>query len=369
MRVWAAIATALETRGAAALVTVVASRGSAPRDAGTRMVVHPNGTFTGTIGGGTLEWRAIAEAQAMSAAIAPASPAPAAASPVPASRFRLLPFALGPELGQCCGGHVRLAVEVFDRSRAGEVAALAAREAVGPFATRGRIDEAGIRREIVEAAGDSTGAAGHGPAAAVDGDVLAERFGESPRTLLLFGAGHVGRALVLALAPLPFRVIWVDPRPEAFPQAVPGNVSLVRPVDPVAMLRRAPDGAFVLATTHSHALDLAVVDGALAEARFSYVGVIGSATKRARFESRLAALGHSAEAIGGLVCPIGATGPTSKLPAVIAAATAVELIVRDEAERAGVAPVRAAAAVGAGTDAGRAGETAPKLAAGGGRGA
>lgn len=314
MLVWGAIAKRLEASGAAALVTVLDSKGSAPRDAGARMVVFEDGGFTGTIGGGTLEWRAVAMAQARLAGAGPDRGA-----------VRLVPFALGPELGQCCGGHVTLALETFGPADHAEVADLAAREAAGRFATK-RTLATGGRREIVEPADTAS-------ARLVDG-VITEWFGEDRRTLMLFGAGHVGRALVLALAPLPFRVVWIDPRPAAFPKAVPPHTSLIRPPDPVATLAEAPDGAFVLVMTHSHALDLEIVDAALRAARFPYVGVIGSATKRARFAKRLTEMGHDDRSVGRLVCPIGATGPRSKLPAVIAAATTVELIVADEAARA-----------------------------------
>jgi xanthine dehydrogenase accessory factor len=157
-----------------------------------------------------------------------------------------------------------------------------------------------------------------------------ERYGEPMRTLLLFGAGHVGRALVLALSALPFRIIWVDARPDAFPGAVPANVTLVRPADPVAVLASAAAGGFVLIMTHSHELDLALCDAALRAERFPYVGVIGSETKAARFRRRLVEAGIAQASVDQLVCPIGALGPKSKLPAVIAAATVVELLVKDE---------------------------------------
>ncbi|MEJ1156937.1 xanthine dehydrogenase accessory protein XdhC [Prosthecomicrobium sp. N25] len=322
MLAWSTLSKGLETRGRAALVTVLRPKGSTPREAGARMVVFADGAFSGTIGGGMLEYRVIEAARAM---LATRDTSPAA--------FTLLPYALGPELGQCCGGRVEVAVELFGRDRLAEVAALAALEAAGPFRTVGTIGPDGVRRRIAGPA--------DGPGAALVGGELHEAFGEAARVLYLFGAGHVGRALVLALAPLAFRVVWVDARPDAFPPAVPRTVTLVRPDDPVAALAGAPDGAFVLVMTHDHALDLAIVDAALRDQRFAHVGVIGSATKRARFESRLAALGHGRAAIERLVCPIGATGPASKDPAVIAAATAVELIVADETARAASAPAGA----------------------------
>ena len=123
-----------------------------------------------------------------------------------------------------------------------------------------------------------------------------EAFGEAATPVYLFGAGHVGRALALALAPLPFTVRWIDPRPDEFPKLAPANVTMVAAADPPAELEAAPDGALVLAITHSHPLDLAVVAAALRQDRFAYVGMIGSATKRARFASQFARGGRRGRA-------------------------------------------------------------------------
>ncbi len=285
MKTWALILRALESHSRCALVSVVKTEGSAPRDAGARLVVTPEG-FHGTIGGGTLEWRAIAEAQSLldrGAAV------------------KLASHALGPDMGQCCGGRVQLATEIFDAASLAAVRDLAAREAQGRFTMRGRI-------------------------ASLD---IMESFGEDNRRLYLFGAGHVGKALVLALAPLPFDVQWVDARPGAFPRAVPQNVTLAASAD----LAEAPDGSLVYVMTHSHALDLAVTDSALRNPRIAHVGLIGSATKRARFVKRLREA-HVAEArIEGLICPIGVSGICSKEPAMIAAATVAQLLVLDEGLR------------------------------------
>ena len=169
-------------------------------------------------------------------------------------------FALGPELGQCCGGQVDLLVEVFaaDRARRGRRASRRARPP-GAFATA-RHD---LRRTGVERGPSPTMPfrRARRPARAA---CSREGFGDDRRPLILFGAGHVGRALVLALAPLPFAVTWVDPRPDAFPAYVPANVTLRRLDDPAEALSPAPAGSFVLVMTHSHPLDLALVHAALA---------------------------------------------------------------------------------------------------------
>ncbi len=193
MKIWGQILAALQRDRRCALVSVVATLGSAPRDEGACMLVTADG-YHGTIGGGALEWRAIATAQAMLAK-GPGS--------------RRTSHALGPELGQCCGGRVELLTECFDRSS---------------IAT--------IRERM-----------------------SAEQ--ESPRRVYLFGAGHVGRALVLALAPFAFDIIWIDPRASAFPGASPRNVTAIAPADPLGLLSAAPPASLVFIMTHSHALDLA----------------------------------------------------------------------------------------------------------------
>jgi xanthine dehydrogenase accessory factor len=314
MQVWSRILEAIDRHGRAAMVTVAATRGSVPREAGARMVVHPDGAFSGTIGGGTLEWRAIAMAQAMLNRTA-------------GRRAEVKPFILGPDMGQCCGGQVELLFEEINAGERPQVADFARREAAGTFVTTGRITDGGVARRVSDAAGFQ-------PGASLSNGVIVEGFGDEQRPLLLFGAGHVGRALVLAMAPLPFAITWVDPRPDAFPAHVPANVSLRRPDDAVSAFDDAAAGSFVLVMTHSHQLDLALVARALADERFPYVGLIGSKSKRARFEKRMAAAGIDRARIASLVCPIGVDGIKSKLPATIAAATAAQLIIRDEALRA-----------------------------------
>ena len=267
------------------MVSVIRTAGSAPRDAGARMIVTPDG-FHGTIGGGALEWRALAEAQALLDR---------------GATVKLTTHALGPDLGQCCGGRADLATEVFDRTSHAAVRGFAAREAHGSFTL--------TRHNNTMS------------------------FGEERRRLYLYGAGHVGRALVLALAPLPFEVMWIDPRPDAFPRAVPRNVTLAANAD----LAEAPGGSLVFIMSHSHALDLAITDAALRSPRVAHAGLIGSASKRARFQTRLRQAGVPEHRIAGLICPIGIAGIHSKEPAAIAAATAAQVLALDEAIRLGTA--------------------------------
>ncbi|MFO7308851.1 MAG: xanthine dehydrogenase accessory protein XdhC [Pseudomonadota bacterium] len=305
MPVWRTLRDFVQDHGGAALVTLAEVRGSAPREVGARMVVRPDGAFHGTIGGGRLEWEALAEARRAMAAGRRA--------------LTRLDLALGPDLGQCCGGRVTVHVEVFGPEDADELVVLAAAEQEGRFSVVAMPDRTGrVLRRI----------GGQAPAGA-----WREHYGEAATPVLLFGAGHVGRALVLALAPLPFAVRWLDARPDAFPPHIPANATAAVFADPQKELAAAPAGAFVLVMTHDHALDLAVVSAALRRPDIPYIGLIGSETKRARFVGQLARAGLEETDIARLVCPIGIAGITGKSPAIIAAATAADLLLRSEVLR------------------------------------
>lgn len=317
MNTWETIGRALRDERSCALVSIVEARGSAPREAGARMVVLENGSFAGTIGGGELEWQAIARARdALAKGEAGGDPAP-----VGLSRM-----ALGPDLGQCCGGSVRVLVEVFTPGRSAEVQALAETEKAGPFATEGRIGEWRVERTILE----RKPRGGDDSLLATDGRLL-ERFGTRKQALALVGAGHVGRALIVALAPLDFHVVWIDPREDAFSSIVPGDVHVVATAAPAAALDAVPDGAFVLVMSHSHALDFDVVLAALRARRFGHVGLIGSASKKTRFVSRMRQAGLEEDDIARLVCPIGIDGIEAKQPAAIAASVVADLLRRRDA--------------------------------------
>ncbi|WP_395663350.1 xanthine dehydrogenase accessory protein XdhC, partial [Aestuariivirga sp.] len=262
MKVWGLVARAVKAHGACAMVSVIKAEGSVPREEGARMVVTPQG-FHGTIGGGTLEWKALAEAQRLLGK-------PGA--------VKMLTQSLGPDLGQCCGGRVTLAIENFSTASLAVVSDFAAREEQGPFTLTGRL-----------------------------GPNVTERFGEARRSVLLFGAGHVGRAVMLALAPLPYDVTWADPRPEAFPAAMPQNVTPCAG-NPLEVAEAAPQGSFAFIMSHSHPLDLAIAEVALRNPAIAHVGVIGSATKRARFTRRLREAGVDDARITAMICPIGVGG-------------------------------------------------------------
>jgi xanthine dehydrogenase accessory factor len=164
--------------------------------------------------------------------------------------------------------------------------------------------------------------------------LLFEPFTPVDFTIALFGAGHVGKALIGVLAGVPARVLWIDARDEQFPAEIPPNVTKVLADLPEDEVKDVPAGAYVLVMTHSHDLDLAICERFLKRGDCPYVGVIGSATKRRNFEGRLARKGFSDAQIKSLRCPIGLPGLEGKHPREIAIAVAAELLtLRDAARR------------------------------------
>jgi xanthine dehydrogenase accessory factor len=311
-KVWARIRETIERHGKAGLLSVVGAAGSVPRETGARIVLQPDGGFYGTIGGGRLEYEAIAAARA------------ALAAGRGAAIFRDWP--LGPNLGQCCGGAVKTLTETFDATDMLVVRRLEQAEKAGAFVAHSRLDGDGrVTRRIAEA-----GVQPDEAPRVFDTKSFQEHFGEITTPVLLFGAGHVGRAVVLALAPLPFSVRWIDSRADQFPQYVPQNVVTVRTDAVERELGQAPRDAMIVVMTHSHPLDFDITLAALQRRSFDFVGLIGSETKRARFASFARQMGLPEADLERLVCPIGITEIKGKEPAVIAAALAAQLLIVSE---------------------------------------
>jgi xanthine dehydrogenase accessory factor len=261
----------------AVLVRVDATQGSVPREAGTWMAVFAD-SLVGTIGGGHLEYEAIARARAL-LQDARASLQGAGEE----DRQTPLRFALGPALGQCCGGVVYLA---FERVSAEDVPALAQRLLDGP--------------------------------------------GGGLTPVALFGGGHVGHALVQVLSNLPFTVTWIDSRDGVFPDGALRRV-VCEHSDPVqSAVPGLAAQSRVLIMSFSHAEDLDVVAACLKRQRekadLPYIGLIGSKTKWAAFKHRLEARGFTAEELAQVTCPIGVAGIHGKEPEVIAVAVAAQLL-------------------------------------------
>ena len=268
----------------AIVVEVIGARGSVPRGTGTRMLVDATTTL-GTIGGGHLELKAILAARAMLAR---------------GERARREDrHALGPGLGQCCGGAVTLAL------------------------------------------------------ASLDAEALADWPPSEPLfSLQLHGAGHVGRAIATLLATLEVHVDWFDERDEEFPPTTdlgspwPVHIQRIGGDTIEREVRRAPPGAFYLVLTHEHALDLRIVEAILRRGDAAFCGLIGSRTKRARFVHRLAERGVGDDAIARLTCPIGIDGIEVKSPEVIAAAVVAQLLQRQGALADAASPEAARAQTG-----------------------
>lgn len=248
----------------AIVVEVVATRGSVPRDAGTHMLVSAEACH-GTIGGGHLELKAISFARSMIERGENAR--------------HEQHYALGPSLGQCCGGAVTLSFVPFDA------------------------DAATLRPKA------------------------APLF-----HLQLHGAGHVGRAIATLLATLDVEVDWFDQRDDGFADTTtlgstwPAHIRRIA-IDTVeAEVRHAPPGAFYLVLTHEHAIDLRIVEAVLKRGDFAFCGLIGSKTKRAQFARRLEERGLSRRTIDRVICPIGIAGIAGKEPEVIAAAVVAQLL-------------------------------------------
>ena len=282
-----ALRAAVARHGRVMRVVIAQVRGSSPREVGAAMLVWPEGQ-EGTIGGGALEHQAAQAARQMLAGLA-AEPAGAAA--------RLTRHALGPDLGQCCGGSVQLLTELHD---AGTLAAMAGQEIIARAITPGTGMPLSVQRLLSQAR-----AQGQRPAPQLIDGWMVEPVTQADVPLWIWGAGHVGRALVDVMAPLPdLAMTWVDTGPERFPARVPAQVTVVPAADPARLVAHAPRAAHHLILTYSHALDLALCH-AILDHGFASAGLIGSATKWARFRSRLGALGHNPAHIARIRCPIG----------------------------------------------------------------
>lgn len=232
-------------------ILVLETRGSAPREAGTRMWVSAS-EVRGTIGGGNLEYTALKIAREML---------------LSGEARRERRFALGDTLGQCCGGSVTL-----------------------QFTSKQSIEDSAYAFHVV-----------------------------------LFGAGHVGKEVARILERLPCRLTWIDPRPDVFPAKVEANTKVVIEEEPAWMVDEAPPGALYLVMTHSHALDLEIVERVLRRNDVAFLGLIGSETKAAKFTARLRQKQFSEEKLKTLTCPIGLL-KAGKHPAEVAVSAVAQLL-------------------------------------------
>ena len=237
------------------LATVLETRGSSPRDIDAKMVVTANRVHD-SIGGGTLEHRCVAMARQLLEADNAVK--------------RIEDFNLGPDLDQCCGGRVKILLEVFP----------------------------------------------------------ANRF-----VVQIYGAGHVGRALVRILGEIDCRVRWADSRPGQFPSELPANVETLVSKQVFPLVESAPAGCWHLVMTHSHPLDLEICEAVLSRPDTGYLGLIGSRSKAVRFRRRLAEKGFDDAELARLHCPIGVPGLEGKAPMQIAVSVTADLMLRRQESR------------------------------------
>jgi xanthine dehydrogenase accessory factor len=290
-----------------AMVSIVGVRGSSPREVGARMLVRPQ-SFTGTIGGGSLERQGLDQARRLLE-----------------QRDRdhaLQDYPLGPLLGQCCGGHVRLLVERIDaRALAWLEPAAGKREA---FRLQAEFEAGEMKRTLVLAGEDAASDDPKTPIPEVRR--LSELMQPAKPKLVIFGAGHIGQAVARAFGPLPFDLEWLASREDLRPEAGGARAEILSEAELEACAAAAPAGTLFAIFTHSHDLDYRLTRAVLARGDFRYLGLIGSRTKRARFEGRLRRDGVTEAQLARLTCPIGIASLKSKAPAVIAIALAAQLL-------------------------------------------
>jgi len=246
---WVQQAAQLEKSGTNfVMVSVVSIQGSTPREIGARMLITKKTIFD-TIGGGNLEWKAMAYAREC--------------LEKKQSLNEIKEYPLGATLGQCCGGKVSL---------------------------------------------------------------LFESVFQADFTLAVFGAGHVGKAIIHCLSQIPSKVYWIDSRADEFPQESPENIIKIQSDYPVDEVKDLPSNCYYLVLTHNHQLDLDLSEAILKRDDFAYLGVIGSRTKSARFKHKLRDKGFTPDAIKRMECPMGEPDIVSKQPGEIAISTLSQIL-------------------------------------------
>jgi xanthine dehydrogenase accessory factor len=314
---------------ACVLVTVVAVKGSAPRSAGSRMIITNDG-LDGSIGGGQLEFEATNTARKLLAQESETS--------------KTKVYGLGPALNQCCGGAVTLLYELLSSENPEWLEALlSAQQASETTVLISAIDRPSVAKwvfiegttipedlppEIFSVLDTQfLGADACILTGKSDSDrFMLERVENRALTVYLFGAGHVAQAVVLELERQPVVIHWIDSRAAQFPAQLPGNVIQKVRKDPVTEIKTAAAGAVFLVMTHSHSLDEDICFNVLQRKDAAWLGLIGSISKRRRFEHRLEKRGISKAGLDMLKCPVGMAGIIGKRPATIAVAIAAQLL-------------------------------------------
>ena len=277
------------------LVVVAQVKGSAPRERGAMMLVYPD-HIKGSIGGGELEYQAIEVARTHQ----------------PASGFerQMRSYPLGPSLGQCCGGHVKVMYEWYAPDSLSVLALLA--DQTSGYSLH-ETNTQTLPRFVA-----------HLPEQTPDMACLLS-LAKQNCDVFIYGAGHVGRAVVELARHLGCQIFWVDTDEVRFPEVIPPEVTKLPARHPQTLAARAPDKAVHLVMTYSHQLDYEIVSVLLSSGGFARCGLIGSTTKAARFRKRLHESGLTAEQIDKLVCPIGVQQVTGKAPVQVALSVTAQL--------------------------------------------
>jgi len=315
------------------IVSVASVKGSTPREPGARMLVSENETRN-TIGGGHLEYKAIQLAQNMLSQDVSSD---------------LQKFSLGASLGQCCGGVVTVFFEVVSNksewvknasqlmlvqqnfiqvipvTNSTKLPRLIVLENSVHFDTSDVIDE--DVQPLIKIARTMLKKSEVTSIKRVEGnDYVFDPVTAPDFNIYLFGAGHVGEAVIKYLADLPCRINWVDTRDAQLPDITPANVIAVTTDTPQSIIDEASPGSYFLVMTHDHSLDQDLSESILKRDDYHYFGLIGSLTKRKKFEHRLSQRGINVAQLSRMTCPIGISGIHSKQPAAIALAVTAELV-------------------------------------------
>ena len=309
-------------------ITVIEVIGSAPREVGARMLVTETDEYE-SIGGGNLEYTAIRRARKILQINTD-------------SHRETEMFGLGVEMRQCCGGAVRLLFEILSaedltncahefnsqNSRTTKFLVTPLEGEHSPLVLNNKSNWEEVPELFRRATNNLLRTAVPNACLVSDGtsEWFITRLDELPTKVVLFGAGHVGKALVKLLGDLPFRIDWVDQRANIFPKIVPDNVAVIEHVGLKEILMSQEPGTFYAVMTHSHGLDYEICLGILKQRDFGWLGLIGSKTKRRRFEKRFVVDGIDPFTLKRLECPIGIGTIKGKHPAVIAISTAAKLL-------------------------------------------
>ncbi len=285
---------------------IIRTKGSAPQVAGAHMLIGAECIWQ-TIGGGALEYQLMMTAR---------KTIEQSGQMLDSWHRQVLDIVLGPDVGQCCGGQVKILLEFYRRAELDELGYLA--QAGGALA-----------HPLISGQKPVLLADGADNSARLEADRFILPQTGYRRPLFIYGAGHVGRALVHIVSTMGFDIHWIDFDKDRFPEPDSSCRQIIA-TDPAKLAGYAPNDAFHIILSHSHQLDEAICHAILGGNGFARCGLIGSSTKRARFHSRLSKLGISDDMLARLTCPVGLDLITSTQPEMVAISIAAQLAIWQE---------------------------------------